>query len=106
MKIIYKDGTVADGVINAEILAQQFSAFELKVIGFTDEQKEKKLAIGAYVAVTDGEIVEYSYMQAESPGEGERYSFVSYNDLVGKKLKNYKKVVLNTAFLFYLLLIL
>ena len=72
----------ADGVINAEITNVDFAAFELKIVGFTDEQKDTKLAIGAYVAVTDGEATEYSYMQSGEPNENEKYCFVSYNDIV------------------------
>ena len=81
--VFAEDGTVADGVINAEISNHGFVAFELKIIGFTDEYKDLKLAMGAYVAVTDGETTEYSYMQSGEPNENEKYCFVSYNDIVG-----------------------
>ena len=77
------DGTAADGVINAEI-KNDFSYFDLKIVGFaTDDQKNAKLAMGTYVAVTDGETTEYSYMQGGEPNENEKYYFVSYNDVVG-----------------------
>ena len=78
------DGTVAEGVINAEITNYEFAAFELKIVGFTDEHKDTKFAMGAYVAVTEGKTTEYSYMQDDSLGENEKYSFVSYNDIAGK----------------------
>ena len=78
-----EDGAASEGVINAEITNYQFVAFELKIIGFTDEYKDTKLAMGAYVAVTDGETTEYSYMQGGEPNENEKYCFVSYNDIVG-----------------------
>ncbi|MBO4982754.1 MAG: hypothetical protein J6D23_01735, partial [Clostridia bacterium] len=45
------DGTAAEGVINAEITSYEFVAFELKIAGFTDEHKDTKFAMGAYVAV-------------------------------------------------------
>ena len=77
------DGTLADGVINIEIANHDYSWLELKIVGFTDEQKDTKLAMGAYVAVTDGETTEYSYMQSGTPNENEKYCFVSYNDIVG-----------------------
>ncbi len=81
--IFGEDGTVAEGVINAEITNHQFVAFELKIVGFTDKQKDTKLALGAYVAVTDGETTEYSYMQDDTNGElVGKYYFVSYNDIV------------------------
>jgi len=78
-----EDGTVADGVINAEISSYEFVAFELKIIGFADEQKNVKFAMGAYVEVSDGEKTEYSYMQDGTPNENEKYCFVSYSDIVG-----------------------
>ncbi|MBO4983342.1 MAG: hypothetical protein J6D23_04730, partial [Clostridia bacterium] len=80
--VFSKDGTVADGVINAEITNYEFVAFELKIVGFTDEHKDTKFAMGAYVAVTEGEETEYSYMQVGTPNANEKYCFVSYNDIV------------------------
>ena len=81
-----EDGTTAEGVINAEIKNHEFALFELKIVGFTDTHKDVKLAMGAYVAVTEGEATEYSYMQVGTPNANEKYSFVSYNDIVGKSL--------------------
>ena len=80
------DGVAADGVINAEIKNVDFAAFELKIVGFTETQKDAKLALGAYVAVMDGEATEYSYMQSGTPAENEKYCFASYNDIVGALL--------------------
>ena len=82
--IFSKDGAAAEGAINADITSYEFALFELKIVGFTDEQKDTKLAMGAYVAITDGETTEYSYMQGAEPNEGENYYFVSYNDIAGK----------------------
>ena len=76
------DGTVAEGVINAKITNYEFVAFELKIVGFADEHKDIKLAMGAYVAVTDGETTEYSYLQSGTPNANEKYCFVSFNDIV------------------------
>jgi len=86
--IFGKDGKVAEGVINAEIKKQQFTVFEVKVIGFADDQKDIKLALGGYVVTTDGETTEYSYMQGGEPNENEKYCFVSYNDIIGKQPAN------------------
>ena len=80
--VFSKDGTVAEGAINADITSYEFALFELKIVGFTDEYKDIKLAMGAYVAVTDGETTEYSYLQSGTPNENEKYCFVSYNDIV------------------------
>ena len=81
--VFAQDGTVADGVIDADITSYELALFELKIVGFADNQKDIKLAMGAYVAVTDGEATEYSYMQSGTPVENEKYCFVSYNDIVG-----------------------
>ena len=80
--VFSEDGTLAEGVINAEITNYEFAAFELKIVGFTDTQKDIKLAMGAYVAVKDGETIEYSILQSGTPNENEKYCFVSYNDIV------------------------
>ena len=77
-----ENGEAANGVISAEITNYSFVAFDLKVIGFTDEHKDTKLAMGAYVAVTDGEKTEYSYMQATDKGaQVGKYYFASYSDV-------------------------
>ena len=80
--VFSKDGTTAEGVVNADITNYEFAVFELKIVGFTDNQKDAKIAMGAYVAVTDGETTEYSYMQGRTPAEGDNYYYVSYNDVV------------------------
>ena len=76
-------GNSANGVINAQISGYGFALFELRISGFTDEYKNLKLAMGAYVIATDDETTEYSYMQATDPDQGEKYSFISYNDVAG-----------------------
>ena len=86
--VFAEDGTAAKGVINAEMTNYEFVAFEIKIVGFTDERKDTKLAMGAYVAVTDGETTEYSYMQGGTPDENEKYCFVSYNDIVNAPSTN------------------
>ena len=80
---VFGENGAANGVIYAEISSYDFENFELKIVGFTDEYKDEKLAMGAYVAVTDGKATEYSYMQDVTKGElGGDYYFVSYNDIV------------------------
>ena len=81
--IFASDGAVANSVISAEISSYEFVSFALKIVGFTDEYKELKLALGTYVAETDGTTTEYSYIQAGTPKQNEKYCFVSYNDIVG-----------------------
>ena len=82
--VFASDGTVAQGVINAELTNSSFTVFQIKIRGFvTDAQKNKMIAMGAYVKVTDGNGTEYSYMQPGTPLEGENYCFVSYNGITG-----------------------
>ena len=87
-EIFDKDGNKGNGVVNADLTSRRFDIFEFKIIGIPDDKKDTKLALGAYVAVTDGEKTEYSYMQGGEPSENEKYCFVSYNDIVGTPSTN------------------
>ena len=80
--IFSDNGALTKGVINAEVINRGISVFELKVSGFKENQRDIKLAMGAYASISDGEITEYSYMQNDAPDENEKYSFISYNDIV------------------------
>lgn len=82
--IIAANGEIADGAVVAEIPFDSFVFIKIKMAGFdTAELKASLFAIGTYVAVQDGESKEYSYLQATNPEEGAKYSFVSYNYIVG-----------------------
>ena len=53
------------------------------IIGFDkDEHKELGIAIGLYVIVTDDKGATVSYEQGKAPNEGEKYSFVTYNEAI------------------------
>ena len=81
--IFDQEGNKTGGVVSVEITSYEFAVFELKVVGFTDENKGSLLAIGAYVKEVDGENAEYSYMQDDTNGEKlGNYYFVSYNSVV------------------------
>lgn len=81
--IFDENGEAVGGAICAEIQNIEFTVFEIKLMGLTtDTQKNSKLALGAYVKISDGEATEYSYMQDGTPNENEKYCFVSFNDLV------------------------
>ena len=79
-----ENGSLAANAISFDVTGYEYSAFVLKIVGFTDAQKDVKLAMGAYVAVNDGEKTTYSYMQDDKKGEkiGDYY-FASYNDVLG-----------------------
>ena len=80
--IFASDGTAADGVVSTNISRFGYEIFEIKIVGFGEEHKDMKIAMGAYVEVTDGEATEYSYLQSGTPNANEKYCFVSYNDVV------------------------
>ena len=80
--IFNSDGTTPGGVVVAEILGNEYYSFELVITGFNEENKNVKIAMGAYAKVTDGEEITYSYMQNFAPSEGDKYFFVSYNDVL------------------------
>ncbi|MBO4983463.1 MAG: leucine-rich repeat domain-containing protein [Clostridia bacterium] len=85
--IFDENGNAISSAITADLTSYAFTTFEVKVVGFTDEQKDSKLAMGAYVKTTDGEATEYSYLQATdkgAQGENSSYYFVSYNDIVAE----------------------
>ena len=77
-----ENGKTADGVIVAEITTS-FVAFELKVTGFVENQRDNKLALGAYVSEKKDGATVYSYIQDNSKGENVgSYYFVSFNDII------------------------
>ncbi|MBO4982648.1 MAG: leucine-rich repeat domain-containing protein [Clostridia bacterium] len=80
--IFDKNGNAIKGAITADLTTYEFETFEIKVVGFLDTQKSLPLAMGAYVKVTDDENTDYSYLQFGTPKENEKFSFVSYNDIV------------------------
>ena len=82
--IFDQEGNKTNGVVSVEITNYEFAVFELKVVGFTDENKDKALAMGAYAAVTTEGTTEYVYMQDAEPDDGEKYSYVTYNGIVNK----------------------
>ena len=79
-----ENGNAAYGAICAEVTASLYaSAFDVKVVGFTDDKKDFKLAFGAYIEATKGDNTEYSYIQDDTKGNYlNGYYYVSYNDIV------------------------
>ena len=80
-EIFGQNGATA-GVLTADVSKHGFDVFEIKVVGFKEDQKSKMLAIGTYVAVTKDGKTTYSYVQHGTPGENEKYVFVSYNSVL------------------------
>lgn len=81
--ILDENGSLTCLGVKAGVDIADYASVELKISGFdTDEQKLLKLAIGMYSEASYEENTEYSYIQAGSIAEGEKYSFVSYNDII------------------------
>lgn len=80
--IFNENGASQTGVIAADITNCGFTLFSLKIVGFTSEQKEIDLAIGAFVGTTLDGVTEYAYLQIAAPAEGEKYFVASYNDVL------------------------
>ena len=81
--IFGENGAVASGVINADLTNSDFAMFDLKLTGFTANNMDDKLAIGAYVIATDENGTEYSYLQDSTKGALDgAYYFASYNEMV------------------------
>lgn len=82
-----ESGEKIEGSICEEISGCGLDAFEMKISGFkTDEQKNLKIAMGAYVVTAKDDVTEYKYIQVDAPEEGAKYSFVSYNDIVAGQI--------------------
>ena len=80
--IFDKNGNAAQGVIVAEMTRNVNYVFQLKIRGFSDGQMDKKIVMGAYVKTADENGSEYTYIQAGTKAENEKYSFVTYNQIV------------------------
>ena len=83
--IFDENGNALSGVVFADVTEWEFATFDVTIVGFADEQKDLPFAMGAYVAVIDGETTEYSYIQRNEPSEGANYVFVTYNAIVDSK---------------------
>jgi hypothetical protein len=79
-EIMNASGDTADGVVSADFSKHSYDVIALRITGFeTEAHKNAKLAFGAYV-IENGENV--SYLQADAPDDGAKYSFVTFNELV------------------------
>ena len=80
--IFDENGDAINGAINAEITGEKVVSFTLRIIGFTVEYYDTKLAMGAYVAEINDEDITYSYIQAGTPKAQDKYCFISYNEVL------------------------
>ena len=77
---IFGENGAIQGAFCTDISNYNLMILELKLAGFnTEEQKNIKLSMGAYVKI---EGKEYSCLQGGIALNGEKYYFVSYNDIL------------------------
>ena len=76
-----------ENAVIAEIQNKAYDVFELKIFGFTEENRDSKLALGAFVSLTNDGGTTYSCMQVGAPNQGDKYSFVSYSDVLASLSK-------------------
>ncbi len=79
--IFDENGEERQGVIAADITDCGFNLFNLKIMGFDEDQKTIDLAMGAFVKTEKNGTVKYSYLQIAEPTNG-KYYLASYNDVV------------------------
>ena len=82
--IFDEEGNEQENVVAVKIEGYNYGMFELKITGFKDDQKDLKIAMGAFVTVTTEEKTEYTYLQGALPNQGEKYHFISYNDILNQ----------------------
>ncbi len=80
--VIGENGNAIAGAITAGFDGSEYSYMFIKMFGFNEDNKDTLFAIGAYVEVANEEGKAYSYLQADAPADGEKYSFIKYNDFV------------------------
>ena len=81
--VINANGEVSNGAVIASIPFDSFVYVTIKMAGFnTAELKASMFAIGAYLKLSENGNTDYLYMQYGTPNEGEKYAFVSYNDVM------------------------
>lgn len=81
--IFGENGEAAEGVLAQDLTDRPYDVIELKVTGFTAENEDILLAMGAYVVENGENGVSYSYLQASEPLTDDKYSFVSFGEIKG-----------------------
>ncbi len=84
--IFDENGEVLGGALTVA-LTKRYTKVSIKLVGFnTDALKATKFTLGAYVEVVGTEGKKISYLQSGKVAEGDKYAFVSFNDVVNNAL--------------------
>ena len=82
--VLDQNGNAISGAIKVGV-NNQYESVELRISGFdTENQKSAELAIGAYVCETENEENRYSFIQYGTPEQNEKYSFITYNEIINQ----------------------
>jgi hypothetical protein len=78
--------TANENAICAEIKKTEFTAFDIKVVGFVDDtQRNAPLALGAYIEIAKNGELQYSYIQDNTRGTFTgKYYVASFNQIVSE----------------------
>ena len=77
-------GKTNENAIAFEISNRQFSILNIKMTGFeTTEQKSASFSFGMFVVATKDETKKLVYLQHDAPVGESKYSYITYNSLVG-----------------------
>ena len=75
------EGNPISGTVCAELTDNVTTAI-LKITGFsTAEHKELKLAMGVYTTESQEGALKHTFVQAKAPSQGDKYSFITYNEI-------------------------
>ncbi len=82
---INADGTTPNGTVKASVSNEEFVGVEFKLSGFvTEEYKMLQLVMGAYIIESDDSGKKVHYLQVEKPSENNKYSYITYNNILTK----------------------
>ena len=77
-------GKTNENAIAFEISNRQFSILNIKMTGFeTTEQKSASFSFGMFVVATKDETKKLVYLQHDAPVGESKYSYITYNSLLG-----------------------
>lgn len=85
--LIDENGNTTTKCVCADVTSENVVSITLKITGFsTEEHKALAITMGAYVITKNGENAKVSYLQAGTPDEGQKYKFVTYNEVLASQM--------------------
>ena len=82
-ELFKEDGSLTTKSICADLTNEALNSVTFKIGGFEQEEhKSLELAMGVYTKETVNNKAKYSYLQASKAAENQKYSLISYNNIV------------------------